>query len=54
MEWVVKYDDDKFNSYDRRSEYLIDVDVGFLNIFAKRIIEKINTLKYKENIDISI
>lgn len=53
----INIEDDKFNSYDRRSEYLIDADVGLLNIFANRVIEEINTLKNtenEENIDMSI
>lgn len=53
----INIEDDKFNSYDRRSEYLIDADVGLLNIFANRVIEEINTLENtenEENIDMSI
>ena len=53
----INIEDDKFNSYDRRSEYLIDADVGLLNIFANRVIEEINNLKNtenEENIDMSI
>ena len=55
----INIEDDKFNSYDRRSEYLIDADVGLLNIFANRVIEEINTLENTENeetvdIDMSI
>lgn len=54
-DWAKNIDieDDKFNSYDRRSEYLIDADVGLLNIFANRVIEEINTLKNTENEEIS-
>ena len=55
----INIEDDKFNSYDRRSEYLIDADVGLLNTFANRVIEEINTLENTENeetvdIDMSI
>ena len=53
----INIEDDKFNSYDRRSEYLIDADAGLLNIFANRVIEEINTLENienEENIDMSI